>query len=123
MTHLDAPVSLFPSDMDNDGDIDILFGSNNDHKIGWFENTGSGTFKNGEEFPFDALNPAIIMAEDLDEDDLNDILVMSSNDDEIFWYKNLGEGNFGAQTTILEVENLYYFTLADLNLDGKKDID
>ncbi len=122
VTHLDAPVSLFPSDMDNDGDIDILFGSNNDHKIGWFENTGSGTFKNGEEFPFDALNPAIIMAEDLDEDDLNDILVMSSNDDEIFWYKNLGEGNFGAQTTILEVENLYYFTLADLNLDGKKDI-
>src|SRR5688572_23243794 len=35
---MDYPMDLAIADVENDGDLDLIAISNNDHKIGWFEN-------------------------------------------------------------------------------------
>ena len=40
------PISVYSLDLDNDGDLDIVSGSNEDNKIAWYENDGNGNFGN-----------------------------------------------------------------------------
>ena len=110
-----------PSDINNDGTIDVIIGGGRD--VRWYKNQGNGNF-----FPAQIINNTIgnvysVYACDLDNDSLNDVISSSSADSTLVWNKNLGNGSFGTQQIISYntpwVRSIYS---EDLDLDGKTDI-
>ena len=116
-------ISVYASDLDGDGDIDVLSASFNDDKIAWYENTdGTGTF--GEQrIITDSANGAIsVYASDLNGDGDIDVLSASGRDNKIAWYENTdGTGTFGEQQVITTVFGP--MTIYASDLDGDKDMD
>ena len=116
-------ISVYASDLDGDGDIDVLSASFNDDKIAWYENTdGTGTF--GEQrIITDSANGAIsVYASDLNGDGDIDVLSASLIDNKIAWYENTdGTGTFGEQQVITTVFGP--MTIYASDLDGDKDMD
>jgi len=81
------------TDLDNDGDLDVLFSSTwlagDRISIIWYKNNGSGNFV--VQMPIDntELNGAwFVYPTDLDKDGDLDVVSASSVDDKIAWYKN-----------------------------------
>jgi len=122
---LDFPLNAVISDIDNDGDMDIVSHSNHDHKIGWFRNLdGNGTFSNLLVISTNLDTPNRVSAADLDGDGDMDILSTSTGDNKIAWYENIdSDGNFGPQqiiTTSLEYPRSIY--ASDIDNDGDLDL-
>src|SRR5690606_4680577 len=44
VTETDFAYGVYGSDLDGDGDMDVVSASSNDHKIAWYENDGLGNF-------------------------------------------------------------------------------
>ena len=109
-------------DIDNDGDNDILFGSSNDTKIAWFENTdGLGAF-NVEHVISTTMNIAYPVDFDLDGD--IDILCADQYPGVVTLYQNIdGLGNFNNGQIIVDnfVQTSSIHT-SDINNDGVLDI-
>lgn len=117
--------SVFTSDIDGDGDLDVLSASRFDDKVSWFENTdGLGDF--GEEQTIDTNLPfsSWVFAIDLDGDDDNDVLSLSDFDNKLVWYKNLdGLGDFSTRLTIsTQVNGAISVFAIDLDGDGDNDV-
>ncbi len=84
--------SIF-SDLDGDGDLDVLSTYNSENLI-WFENEfGTGTFKIGKLIPIEEGRVNYIYAEDLDGDGLDDLIVVQ-NSGYSKWYKNGNNASF-----------------------------
>ena len=81
-------------DLDNDGDVDVLYGSWEDgveHKILWMENMdGSGSTWSSHEISTLIIGCQSLYTADLDGDGDLDVLSASQDDDKIAWYENLG---------------------------------
>ena len=87
ITDIIQPSDIFPEDIDNDGDIDLLITYVGDGKISWFENLdGLGTF--GERRIIEDLASISIVAADIDGDGYKDV-VTRINQSQVVWYKNL----------------------------------
>lgn len=114
--------SIFVSDIDNDGDLDIISAS--EDRIGFNKNLdGNGNFGMHEYFTFDVYSPQSIYAADMDGDGRLDVLSASYRDGEIAWYKNLdGHGNFSIQKTISQ-NNYSANTVLAKDIDGDGDLD
>jgi len=88
-TAADGPISIFATDLDGDGDIDVLSASHLDFKIAWYENTdGTGTFGVQQIINADAGIANGVLAADLDGDGDADVLSSSTYDDVVAWYEN-----------------------------------
>jgi len=115
--------SVIASDIDGDGDKDILSGSWNSC-IAWYENAdGLGAFDNQKKISLNQQGSVYsINSSDLDGDGDIDVVAGSSN--AIYWYKNIdGLGNFGTETLITtDVDNLKYVYTSDLDGDGDLDV-
>ena len=98
-TDADGAASVFASDIDNDGDIDLISAFLHDNKIAWYENTdGKGTFGPQQNVTTDAEYASSVIASDIDNDGDLDLISASCNDDKIAWYENIdGKGTFGPQ--------------------------
>lgn len=123
--------SAFPTDIDNDGDIDIIasipIDNNSTTKLVWFENVeGKGDFKTEHlitekiesyfHYPF-------INSYDLDMDGDMDIVYQDSNTQSIVWYENMdGKGSFNTSKNISGSGSNALFTGSDLDSDGDIDI-
>jgi len=87
----DEPLSVFTTDLDADGDIDVLTAANNDDAILWLQNAGNPdpTF-----VAFDittlAMGATAVHAADLDGDGDQDVLSVSFDDSGIRWHENDG---------------------------------
>ena len=82
--------SVYASDIDGDGDLDVLSASSLDAKVAWYENTdGRGTFGTQQVISRVARGATSVYAADLDGDGDVDVLSASSNDGKIAWYENL----------------------------------
>jgi hypothetical protein len=94
--------SVYATDMDGDGDMDVLSASWTDNKIAWYENTdGAGTFGAQNVISTVAMNASSVYATDMDGDGDMDVLSASNDDHKIAWYENTdGDGTFGAQQVI-----------------------
>lgn len=123
--HTIAIKALFSSDIDGDGDFDVLSASEDDNKIAWYENIdGFGTFSPQRLITTAALSPRSVFACDIDGDGDQDVLSASEDDDKIAWYENEdGNGNFGVQKVITDTADGAAVVYAcDLDGDGDMDV-
>ena len=119
-SNIGSVTSLHLSDIDNDGDLDVLSSSWRDAKIVWYENTdGKGVFGT-QNIISTTLGGGEIYTGDIDGDGTIDIATGSA--DRITWFKNEdGNGNFFRQESksINGAESVIIF---DVDNDGDNDI-
>lgn len=116
---------VLASDVDGDGDMDVLSASSIDDKVAWYENLdGLGTFGNQRVITTNAEEAKKVYTADLDSDGDLDVLSASSADDKIAWYENLdGLGTFGnEQILTTEADAAQYVFAADLDNDDDLDV-
>jgi hypothetical protein len=119
----DGAMSVFATDLDGDGDADVLSASSADAKIAWYENLGGGAFGSQQVITTEAHGAWCVYATDLDGDGDADVLSASSNDDKIAWYENLGGGAFGSQQVLTtEADGASSVFATDLDGDGDADV-
>ena len=84
---------VFATDLDGDGDTDVLIASVLDSTIAWYENDGSENFTR---YPMseEAFSAISVFAADVNDDGDMDVLSASLNDNTIAWYANDGSQNF-----------------------------
>lgn len=120
-TTADGAFSIFTTDLDRDGDVDILCASALNDRITWFENDGATTPTfTARTITTTADGPWSVFAADLDNDGDIDVLSASYNDDKIAWYENDGGSPPGfiphTITTLTDRPRTVY--AADLDDDG-----
>jgi hypothetical protein len=82
------PRNIFASDLDNDGDQDVLCASEGDSKISWFTNNGTGSFGSINVIS-SAIDGALhTFAADLDNDGDKDVLSAGYYETSIQWYQS-----------------------------------
>jgi hypothetical protein len=117
--------SVYATDIDGDGDMDVLSASASDHKIAWYENTdGLGNFGAQQIITTNAGNAQSVYATDLDGDGDMDVLSASAGDFRIAWYENTdGQGSFGAQQIItINAQQALSVYATDIDGDGDMDV-
>jgi hypothetical protein len=89
---VDAPFNIYMEDLDNDGDNDIIYNSQeviDPDFLAWRANDGFGNFGEEQIISIDVIAPRGIFAADIDNDGDMDVLSSSIADNKIAWYKNL----------------------------------
>jgi len=123
-TDVNAAVIVFASDIDGDGDMDVLSGSYNGN-IYWHENIdGLGTF--GPQILITDETSVLrdIFSVDLDGDGDMDVISASQADDKLAWYENTdGQGNFGPQQIISDELYSRPNSVYASDMDGDGDLD
>jgi len=111
------------SDLDGDGDDDIIIGDY-ENKLTWRENIdGQGSF--GPELVIDNNTTRLrsVITCDLDNDGDMDVLSASSDDHIIAWYENLdGLGSFGPKEIITSNARGKLVSIGDIDGDGDLDV-
>ena len=122
-TAVDWVQSVYATDLDGDGDLDVLSASYNDDKIAWYPNSGAGTFGSQQVISSNANGAYSVYAADLDRDGDLDVLSASFFDHNIAWYKNTdGSGTFGMEQVISTAMSGTTDVHAE-DIDGDGDLD
>ena len=122
-TETDGAVTLAASDIDGDGDLDLVSGSWFDSKIAWYENDGDGNFGLQRIISTATQQPRHLRVGDMDGDNRPDVVVASRLDDTVSWFKNLGSGNFGDQQKLSSTaDGPQSVALSDVDADGDLDV-
>lgn len=98
---VERPFSLKTTDIDDDGDMDVLATSYSTASLWLFQNDGNGNFNNGQSFTSEVQAPIFVTAADFNGDDKMDVLVPSYSNDEIIWFENHGPLGIEENTTNL----------------------
>ncbi len=116
--------STFATDMDGDGDVDVVSASAFDDRLSWHENLdGQGQFGPPRLITNETDSPRSVIAADLDGDGDADVLSASPRDDKVAWYQNLdGQGTFGPQR-VLSAQAAHALAVTAADLDGDGDVD
>jgi len=112
------------ADIDDDGDMDVLFSAQNEGTIAWHENLdGLGTFGTVNYIDQNLNFTQSLSTADFNGDGAIDILATSTGDDKVVWYENLdGQGDFSTAHIIDNfTPNVKQSLAADI--DGDNDID
>lgn len=122
--------SVQATDLDGDGDVDFLVGSDGGLGISWFENLdGQGTPGRKQIISSDLDLVSHARAGDLDGDGDEDVVGFEGDSPSILWFENLdGEGAFGPSQVAVDFGGPAHLTsrvdvgLADLDADGDLDL-
>ncbi len=111
------------TDLDQDGDVDIVIVDNFNSKISWFENDGNYNYTENLIEDRDRTYPTAIMPVDLDKDDDIDRLVAEeglypSYDGSVVWFENDGSQHFTSHYIDPDYRGPNSLDLADLDHDG-----
>lgn len=117
------PLAVTASDLDGDGDNDVLSASLDDDTIAWYENLGGGAFGAQQVISTAAAGAWDVGTADLDGDLDLDVLSVSANDGKTAWYENLGGGAFGPQQVITTANAEGALDFFAIDLDGDLDVD
>ena len=134
VTEIDRPACLCVADLNSDGSVDVVVGSDAAHVMGWCANDGSGHFGALQVIADDVDGVTAACAADLDGD--GDLDLISSDvsgpsypwrnetaSSTISWYANDGSGQFGpSQTITTETGEIQSVRAADVDTDGDLDI-
>ncbi|MDC0176265.1 FG-GAP-like repeat-containing protein, partial [Planctomycetaceae bacterium] len=115
------PYSVYATDVDSDGDIDVLSAYYTDDEIAWFENDGSENFTE-HTITTNAVTPYSVYATDVDDDGDIDVLSASNNDDKIAWYENDGTEDFTEHTITTSADGAASVFAIDVDADGDMDV-
>lgn len=121
-------LSVFPSDLDNDGLIDIIVANKNEKYVCWLKNMGDGAFSEKILVVANEHEPKQVFSVDITGNDLNDILVGTFDfyGVKLYYLENQGYGIFNDSLVLVESsENKSQLTSvcsSDLNNDGDFDI-
>ena len=122
---VDGAMSVYATDLDSDGDIDIVAAAQEEDKIYWFESDGAADPSfSATTITSSADGIYSVYAKDLDNDGDMDIMSASANDDKIAWYENNGAGDpsFTARTIATTADGAASVFAADIDGDGDQDI-
>ena len=112
---------VFATDLDGDGDMDVLATSYPNDSLVWYENGGHRQFT-AHTITTSADGAATVYAADMDGDGDVDVLLGSAEDDTIAWYENDGEQNFTGHTISASVDSVMSLIAADVDTDGDLDV-
>ncbi|MBM3966820.1 MAG: VCBS repeat-containing protein, partial [Planctomycetes bacterium] len=115
------------SDLDNDGDLDILLSHNyNGGRIQVYDNNGTGNFSIGKDIDMLGVTPILPRAIDLNKDGLSDLMTSNFNGNSISIALRQNGTNFASATvyplTSEANSNPYYVHTVDLDNDGYLDL-
>ncbi|MEM1319260.1 MAG: FG-GAP-like repeat-containing protein [Bacteroidota bacterium] len=128
----DHIIQVFLTDVDGDGDTDIVKSNGiTSRDIRWIENrNGDGLFDTADRVIYDPQNPgpyvSNIAIADVDEDGDMDVVFneerSSGSTTVLYWIENTG-GNFSTPNTLLTINSrkLEYIAHLDLDLDNDQD--
>ena len=105
------PESIFSSDLDNDGDMDLMTANYSSNNISILINDGNGHFA-----------ARSIFSTDLDSDDDLDIITANYNSHTLSIFLNNGNGIFSNKSDFVTGENPYSVFSADINDNGNMDL-
>lgn len=92
-------LSVYAVDIDGDGDIDVLSGSEGTVAVAWYENNGAQSFTaHTITTNSTASHTRSVHAADVDSDGDMDVLSASVYDNKVNWYENNGSQSFTART-------------------------
>ena len=116
-------LTLYATDIDNDGDADVAYGvrtTGGDNV--WYENLdGLGSFGEERVITTEVDLLRAVDFKDMDGDGDKDVLSASDGDGKVAWYENLdGIGTFGSQNII---STLFARSVYGVDLDGDGDLD
>jgi hypothetical protein len=118
-------VAVFATDLDRDGDVDVLATSGDADTVAWYENTaGNGSVWTTHVVTTTADGAESVSAADVDGDGDVDVLSASSYDDKVAWYENTtGNGATWVTHTLSTTSHGAGEVLAaDLDGDGDADV-
>ena len=121
---IDGPIVAKASDLDGDGDMDVITNSQNDGFLSWYENTdGEGTYGPRNVISNTVTNSRSLFAGDLDGDDDIDVITSDSGGITIAWFENLdGLGTFSTEHIVAGAAPAVEDVFA-IDLDGDNDLD
>ena len=111
---------VLSTDLDGDGDLDVISGGNTEAAVFWYENDGTGRFT-PRSITAAAASTTLIVASDPDGDGDIDLFTASADTGQILWLNNDGSQNFTART-IATVAGISSLSVADINADGELDL-
>ena len=124
-TSADGARSVFATDLDGDGDTDVLSTSHSDDKIAWYESNGGSPPSFTERVISTAANgPVSVFATDLDGDGDTDVLSASAQDYKIAWYESDGGSppSFAARVISTTADYAQSVFATDVDGDGDTDV-
>lgn len=119
----DEPKAVIASDVDNDGDLDLVMTVHNPAGLSVLRNHGNGTFAAPEFSPLTAgSDPVGVVAWDFTGDGHQDVVVASSANDTVRLYRNLGDGHYVPGDYATVGDNPRALALLDFDRDGDMDL-
>ena len=115
-------IDIFPADLDDDGDLDLIVGSNTSSGL-WFEYMETPTPTFVEHTFATAYTSNSVCASDIDKDGYIDIIAASYVNNRLDWYESNGTDEPQYQQHL--IANMSYpwsIFSADLNGDGYQDV-
>ena len=113
------------SDLENDGDVDIVYSLSGLNSIMWLENqNGRGQFGQPSLLASEGREISSFFTVDVDGDGDQDILTTFSGDHDIGWYENSSQqGTLGPRQTLgLSASEVSFIHAGDIDRDGDIDV-
>jgi len=119
---------LSAGDIDGDGDVDFVFLVANQAQVGWYENTGAGSFSTGRNFIGNITfgNHNLLDGEGIDTVDVDgdgDVDVIVGGRDEVVWFSNNGTGSSFTRVNVTFNSSEYFGSVFGADMDNDGDID
>lgn len=120
-TAVSYPYSVYATDMDRDGDMDVLSVSSSSGEMFWHENNGSQVFTNRKIIASGA-DAQSVYAADIDGDGDMDVLTATLSTKKVWWYENNGAQVFSQRAVSTGADGVMSINAADVDSDGDMDI-
>ena len=120
-----VPTSILASDLDSDGDLDVVTTEGGDDRVVWYENLdGRGDFGEARLISDDLDGAFFLDVADFDDDGDIDVLVGAILADVVGWYENVDSGRLFGDLQIIDdsLTGATSVLAADLNADGRPDV-
>ena len=120
-TDANGAVGIVVTDLDEDGDVDVVAALFDGSAVAWYQNNGDGSYT-AHTVATGVQAARQVEVADLDGDGDLDIVSASEGDDTIAWYQNDGNENFTKSILTDTARRAYDVAVVDLDGDGDTDV-